>query len=271
MLTRRKFISCCCATSFTFAAGSAGRDAFASAPNGWRPICAASLDTFSPSTKFVSRDPSPALKVALVQVSALIGIKPVVQLIDDSEHPTMQAYISSDEQHGKVGVGIRFLSLVAENNYHEEVLTGLLAHEFAHVMQIQSPCYVTMYPDEGPRSCIAYHSKDGRVESLELMADFIAGWTLARLNKLTTNQFGGFVEELFNKADFQRASLGHHGTPRDRITFMATGFAYGRGEGDLGYNENVLMEKADAVRDFTSVRSAFIASQATVIARRGVR
>ncbi|TAT71065.1 hypothetical protein [Rhizobium ruizarguesonis] len=103
------------------------------------------------------------------------------------------------------------------------------------------------------------------------MADFIAGWTLARLNKLTTDRFGGFVKELFERADFQRASLGHHGTPRDRITYMASGFAYGRGDGDLGYDENFLMEKAGADSDFTSVRSAFIASQATVIARGGAR
>jgi hypothetical protein len=158
-------------------------------------------------------------------------------------------------------------------NFNKEVLAGLLAHEFGHVMQMTTKCYLNLYYQKNRRALLAsdscfrnWSSSQGDVYPLELLADFMAGWTLARLALLTTESFNGFGRQLFRMGD-DFTDTTHHGRPRERLSAMANGFDFGRTGKVLGFYPNEYMERGKKKFDPKSVDSAFAAGQATLAAR----
>ena len=88
----------------------------------------------------------------------------------------------------------------------EHALAGIMAHEFAHILQFQHGCPL-----------------GGR--DRELHADFLAGYYLSRKGYFTRTNIFAFAQSLFEKGDYWDPS--HHGTPDERVAAMMEGFKYG--------------------------------------------
>ncbi|MGE3992931.1 hypothetical protein [Pseudorhodoplanes sp.] len=213
----------------------------------------------------------PTLLGALKTVSKTLGMRPTITFVDDSEtSPVMQTYLQRG--FGVIGIGESMLNRIYNNTrYRDEILVGLLAHESAHVLQIQRNCQLAWNGGGLHRgSCFKnLRPENGSTIGIELMADFMAGWTMARAGILTTGEFEGFGKDLFERGDFYKNSRGHHGTPRNRLNFMASGYNFGKDGGELGYYEGEFIRDAGGDDlDFKSLETAYLASQAVVVARR---
>ncbi len=86
-------------------------------------------------------------------------------------------------------------------------LAGIMAHEHAHILQFSN----------GIR---------GPGQSLELHADFMAGWYMGFkvLAGTPSIDIRVLATSLFNKGDYDFNSPQHHWTPQQRVQVMAEGF-----------------------------------------------
>jgi hypothetical protein len=239
-----------------------------------RPVCGNSLWSISDQAGFVDLSPPPELIKCLQAVSGVMGIKPSVGMIGDANNPILQVDKIDDKNDGIVCLNDLMLKKVlGQQSFALEILTGLLSHEFCHVYQLRNDCMIDFNNIESMglkrRQCFAnLVLKDGSKKFLELHSDFMAGWTLARLNLLTTATFGGFAKEIFADGDYYYNDNDHHGTPRERLNAMADGFLFGRTGDVLGYYASQYLKILKHSPRRSSPASAFLVGQATLAARK---
>ncbi|CAL2078754.1 hypothetical protein [Tenacibaculum sp. 190524A02b] len=82
-------------------------------------------------------------------------------------------------------------------------VAGILAHEFAHILQCKKNS--------------AFRARDR-----ELQADFLAGFYIGRKSYLYNTNIKNFANSLFDAGDWYDPS--HHGTPVERVNSMVAGF-----------------------------------------------
>lgn len=87
-------------------------------------------------------------------------------------------------------------------------MVGVLAHEFAHVLQ-----YV--------------RGNNLPTKLKELHADFLAGYYLGR-KRLMSGAVERFARALFEMGDFEFWNPNHHGTPQERVQAMSAGYIAGK-------------------------------------------
>jgi hypothetical protein len=128
---------------------------------------------------------------------------------DDQDKPNAYAIKECNTLNcdGSVRLGKSLLlnEIVNANGYVSVV--GIMAHEFAHILQFKLK-----------------HSFVGKQS--ELQADFLAGWYLGKTKELSFEELEPFARSLFEKGDFEFWSTDHHGTPAERAEMMIQGFKY---------------------------------------------
>jgi hypothetical protein len=173
-------------------------------------------------------------------VKTLFEVNPYLAFVrDDSDDPNMSTYPPQalSFQRSIVAVGLNMYSTVESlGEFANEVMIGMLAHECAHVLQFEQKCIVNLNVDpenEDPQlneSGPCLHNLQlfsGSRFALELHADFMAGWILARTKLLSANGFGGFAKFLYSLGDLFYETGGHHGSPRQRLNLMSAGWSFG--------------------------------------------
>jgi len=140
----------------------------------------------------------------------LFGVKPDVRILDDRAVPNAWASLGSvvPDTLGTVALGRRLLREQIYLGDHKDVaLAGVLAHEFAHILQWRLGCRLV-----------------GRAR--ELHADYLAGWYLARRQPgpfKSARKLRAFAKKLHAKGDHALASPQHHGTPNERVAALMLG------------------------------------------------
>jgi hypothetical protein len=128
---------------------------------------------------------------------------------DDQNKPNAYALKTCNTLNcdGSVRLGKTLLlnEIVNSNGYVSVV--GIMAHEFAHILQFK-----------------LNHSFAGKQS--ELQADFLAGWYLGKTKEAKFDDLEPFARSLFEKGDFEFWSTDHHGTPAERAEMMIQGFKY---------------------------------------------
>jgi hypothetical protein len=165
-------------------------------------------------------------------LAADFGVRPGFSFFDDADWPNAYAEstpLSPDAPDGAVLLGIELLKReigALGDQMAMAKVAAILAHEFAHICQFKRGI-------TGPWQ-------------VELHADFLAGWALARqLSRLTPpppppgdlpilpplisvflHIFGNqsAVQTMFEKGDTHFENPGHHGTPEQRATMVMAGY-----------------------------------------------
>jgi hypothetical protein len=182
---------------------------------------------------------------ALLLIRAFFGVNPGVGMYDDYGQPNALTYAESFVKgaRGTVALGQDLLKrqLLAHSDDGISVL-GILAHEFAHVLQNDHNLGVRL------------RLPDNSVKLIELHADFLAGLYLAHLADgpnvrlyETGQTFSGLGDTEFGNPD-------HHGTAKERVAAVEFGFRIGRLHPDLR-PPNAIDESIRYVRDTFGSRS----------------
>jgi hypothetical protein len=233
---------------------------------------------------------------ALKSVSSIFNIHPDVEFIQDAETPVFQTVISPSTY---LMLGQNYLEGINKSGTkHYEILVGLLAHEFGHVMQSKNDSFVSIKRSQARKDLEAksrkyfgtmaesdrYYYKNvaeidrkftssgeffsnfqtltGNRFPIELHADFMAGWVLARLNLLTTDSFEGFLKRIYSLGDYFYRENNHHGDPSQRISAAGAGYMFGKGQDPApGYID---LRMGDLEINKSSVLSAFRVGQVYV-------
>jgi hypothetical protein len=103
----------------------------------------------------------------------------------------------------RLGKSLLLDEIVVANGYLSVI--GIMAHEYAHIVQFQQKSKLT-----------------GKYA--ELQADFLAGWYLGKTKNISFNDLKPFANSLYFKGDFNFWSTQHHGTPEERAKAMVIGF-----------------------------------------------
>ena len=139
----------------------------------------------------------------------LFKVNPNLFIFDDLGSPN--AFASPEGPTGTVCFGIGFIvNELWSMNKGEHALAGIMAHEFAHILQLKERCPLPL-----------------RGKHRELHADFLAGYYLSRKGYFTQINILAFAYSLFEKGDYYFWSPVHHGTPHERVGAMVEGFKYG--------------------------------------------
>jgi hypothetical protein len=106
---------------------------------------------------------------------------------------------------GSVRIGKTLLldEIVSASGYIS--VQGIMAHEYAHIVQFQQKSNL-------------------KGKYAELQADFLAGWYLGKAKYLTPQELTPFAESLYKKGDYFFWDVQHHGTPKERASMMVAGF-----------------------------------------------
>ncbi len=139
----------------------------------------------------------------------VFGIAPNLFIFDDGRQPnafaspqsTMPGY-SGTVYLGRTLLATELWSMAKGS----QAVAGIMAHEFAHVLQFES----------GTKSSGKY---------LELQADYLAGYYLGKKSYLSPTNLRAFATSLYEKGDYNFWSPAHHGTPEERVKAMMAGFA----------------------------------------------
>lgn len=91
-------------------------------------------------------------------------------------------------------------------------VAAILAHEWAHVLQFHRTA-TTLEPTVRP---------------LELQADYLAGWYMARKNVSTIEDVKDLERDFNSFGDDRFTQRNHHGTPEERGEALRSGFALAR-------------------------------------------
>jgi hypothetical protein len=118
---------------------------------------------------------------------------------------------------GTVVFGKRLLSNeLAQHSWGGLAIAGIMAHEFAHIYQMQTEFYQLLLQSQPTHKL------------LELHADYLAGYYLG-LKRLRSGDIDikAFLDSLYLKGDTHFYSPGHHGTPSERKDAMLEGYKMG--------------------------------------------
>lgn len=99
---------------------------------------------------------------------------------------------------------------------------SILAHEFCHVFQFIRAL------DYDQREFLFLRNEEVVVPKLELHADYMSGFCLAKISKTFGAQGPDFVKRFghtfFRLGDFNFARDNHHGTPAERFAATMAGY-----------------------------------------------
>lgn len=140
-------------------------------------------------------------------IEGVFNISVDLWLMNDGNNPNALANCESRDPYSFNGT-VRFgVTLLRDELYTmskgEYAVAGILAHEFAHVLQCVMNCPL-------------------QARNRELQADFLAGYYLGRKSYFYSSNIRSFAISLFDKGDWYDPS--HHGTPTERVNSMVDGF-----------------------------------------------
>jgi hypothetical protein len=123
------------------------------------------------------------------------------------------AFPEDDPDHGVVTFGEELLRQEVRDAGGPEYASSvpaIMAHEFAHLLQIKNGSTLS-----GPK--------------YELQADYIAGWYIGRRAKwvpLTSSQrsIQTIMRSFYAKGDYALNDASHHGTPEERVAAISAGY-----------------------------------------------
>jgi hypothetical protein len=152
----------------------------------------------------------------------LFAIEVELYAYDDQNTPNAYAspICNSLNCDGSVKLGKTLLldEIVTSNGYIS--VQGIMAHEYAHIVQFQQKSKLT-----------------GKYA--ELQADFLSGWYLGKSKYLKLENLEPFANSLYEKGDFYFWSVQHHGTPEERASTMIAGFKFAELTLDQAYNKSI--------------------------------
>lgn len=141
----------------------------------------------------------------------------------------------------RLGKSLLLDEIVVANGYVSVI--GIMAHEYAHIVQFQQ------------KSNLA-----GKFA--ELQADFLAGWYLGKTKNISFNDLKPFANSLYYKGDFNFWSTQHHGTPEERANAMIMGFNNSNLTLKVAYdNYDELLKKTETNKSTNSVVSPILTTK----------
>lgn len=148
-----------------------------------------------------------AIKDERDNLEQIFKVKPSFSLLNDQKQPNAYAYVSGHPDHrGEVYFGVALMGAELEAwDKGPEAVAGILAHEYAHILQ-----------------GIKQTRMNGKVR--ELHADYLAGWYLGKKDRVISVEISQFAKSVYEKGDFHFWSRNHHGTPEQRQKSMIAGF-----------------------------------------------
>lgn len=173
-----------------------------------------------------------SINLELQHVANSLNVLPGFGFCDDSNAPNAFAVNETviPNTQGTVVFGKQLLTEeLSSNEWGGLAIAGIMAHEFAHIYQYQSPFYNWLTQGQATD------------KHLELHADYLAGYYLS-LKRLRTGEIDikAFLDSLYLKGDTHFNSPTHHGTPTERAQVMLAGYKIG-----LTNNQN-LQQVAEA-------------------------
>lgn len=148
---------------------------------------------------------------------------PDFSFYDDGDVPNSRAdgpgpFPGLRRPHIWIGRGAVAEAVRVSNGNFGAALTGVLAHEFAHLRQMRS----------GVDRDLRNLDDLGALRLVELHADFLAGWALPQAWWITKiGDLGVAAQQFFALGDVDLNSHVHHGTSLQRQTIMAAGYTWG--------------------------------------------
>ena len=105
-----------------------------------------------------------------------------------------------------------------EKHSYGAALTGVFAHEFAHIYQMKSEYQAKLLSMDSASS----------TRLLECHADFLAGWALPQAYWITkVADLALAANQFYQLGDIDFEAQGHHGTSLQRQSIMASGYTWG--------------------------------------------
>jgi len=145
----------------------------------------------------------------------IFGVKVQLYIYNDAESPNARAISCTpnltlcEDADGIVAYGYTMLlSKLWRSDQGEYAVVGVLAHEFAHVLQFAEEIELS-----------------GKLQ--ELHADFMAGYYLG-IKRFLSDGIANFANALFELGDYAFWDPDHHGTPQERVQAMLAGFIAGK-------------------------------------------
>ncbi len=138
-------------------------------------------------------------------------------------YATPARYLDPDRD-GTVILGLNLMQVEQGHSNWGAALNGILAHEWAHILQQNTPGLRIM-----------------PTPWKELHADFLAGWYmgLRSIELRTPVPIDGFGRSLYGKGDYGFFDPDHHGTPEQRAVMMYEGYDYARNSSERGLDAAV--------------------------------
>ena len=150
----------------------------------------------------------------------VFNVSPNLLIFDDRGSPNAFALPAGPAGTVLFGIGLIQDELWSMSK-GGRALAGVMAHECAHILQLQTGCQLG-----GKRR--------------ELHAAFLAGYYLSCKGYFTQTNIAAFARSLFEKGDYNFWSESHHGTPHERVAAMIEGFSYGGRALPLAYSAGIM-------------------------------
>ncbi len=141
------------------------------------------------------------------------SIRVELKVFNDGNSPNAYANTNSSNQFyfdGSVFLGKNLLDKeIHKNENGLDAVSGIMAHEFAHILQTKMDCTL-------------------KGSLLELHADFLSGYYMGKSGLYTEDGLKAFGESLYEKGDIALWDETHHGTPQQRYRAMMGGYRYSK-------------------------------------------
>ena len=153
-----------------------------------------------------------AMIVELKRVNHAFAINPGYRYFDDHGGGNALALQRTliRNTRGTILFGLRLVTSELGEEFGGAAVAGIAAHEGAHILQFFS-------------HFIHRLAGDGTARSMELHADFLAGYYFGVTGR-TDRSIDAFGSSLFAKGDYNYNDPGHHGTPDERLDAMHLGY-----------------------------------------------
>jgi hypothetical protein len=142
-------------------------------------------------------------------------VRPAGGYMNDGKSPNAYATPDQKFRNGPDGTVVFGISL-AEDELRRDNGVGIgipaiLAHEFAHIRQFKTGL-----------------SNTYDVPTMELHADFMSGWYMARRSQYRIADIRPAMQAFYDMGDYGFNNPNHHGTPAQRLAAFQAGFQSGQ-------------------------------------------
>jgi hypothetical protein len=192
--------------------------AVSGAPLGER-ICQSRLDVPQAPFELVTQSPFErrllitSMNLMQELATQIMGVRARVYLVNDNGWPKAFAQKSLKlGEDGEVNLGFRFLQARLRDEGGSDLsILAVLAHELAHVYQLKNSMCSLLYCSRG-------------VIKIELHADFLAGYSLGRLDSGFSRQRARDLTRSWGRLGDTFSNCQHHGTADQRLSCLIEGF-----------------------------------------------